>query len=155
MPDVAICRPLYRIVIECTMLSRPIGPAGDVLYVPFYFSGGNIQSGQSTNPVRGGGDFAAMHFDEKMIHEGRFLVQSENDAALFFYNGTSQGPDGTYDALLEGRMPATMTSALSVRCIAAAPQWRDLNRLHLPATGTVDIAAGILKMTVWNVTPAF
>lgn len=147
MPDIAICKPLYRVVIECTMLSKPIGLAGDVLYVPFYFSSGKIQFGQSTGVVCGDGDFAAIHFDEKMIHEGRFLVQSENGAALFFFNGTSQGADGTYDALVEGRLPGTLSSAFSVWCISADAQWRDLNWLHLPATGTVDIAAVNLEMT--------
>ncbi len=134
--------------LEIELLANPIGPAGDTLYLPFRIVHGAFTGFGEKKPVIGGNDFATMHADELLCHNGRFLVRDLAGDIVFTYEGTSDAPEGAYELILDGRMPASMQSTLIVRATSHNDQWRSHQRRPLIGLGNLDARRGLLEFTL-------
>jgi hypothetical protein len=142
------CTPICRIVLVLERFSVAIGPAGDVVYVPFRILGGTITGMGPDKPILGGTDFGAMYADEKFTHNGNFVVRDPAGDILIWYDGPSQGPEGTYDDVLDGNFVNKLTCRLAVRTVSVNAGWRSLNRRPLLGMGTFEGESGVLAFTV-------
>jgi hypothetical protein len=143
--------PLCRIVLTLEGLTAAIGPAGDVLQVPMRITGGYATVSEKRLRVLSGTDFAAMYADEQLVHNGNFVLADPAGDVVVWYDGPSQAAAGAYDDLLDGRLPATSPTRLSVRTISTGPGWATLNRRPLIGVGLFDGAAGTLAFTLLSI----
>jgi hypothetical protein len=127
-------------------LTAAIGPAGDMLYVPFRITGGTLSGTAFETPSINGTDFAVMYADGKLTHHGQFAVANPAGDIMFWYAGTSQAPEGAYDELLEGHLPGQIPCKLTVQTASTHPEWRSWNRRPLVAVGTFDGVANRLDV---------
>ncbi len=134
--------------LEIEWLAYAIGPAGDTLYLPFRIVRGSFTGLGGEKTVLGGSDFAAMHADEMLCHDGRFLVGDPAGDIVFTYEGTSDAPEGAYDRILDGRMPGSMRCTLVVRATSHNDQWRPHQRRPLIGLGHLDARRGLLDFTL-------
>jgi hypothetical protein len=141
-----LCEPICRITIAIEPLTTAIGPAGDVLYVPFRITGGTVSGLEPETASVMGTDFASMYADEKLTHQGQFVVAHGAGDIMFSYTGTSQAPEGAYDDLLDGKLPGKIPCKLVVQTASTRREWRSLNRRPLIAVGTFDGDAGRLDV---------
>ena len=126
----------------------PIGPAGDRVHVPLKIVGGGVYGVGGDKEIVGGDDFTIAYADEKLVHDGRFVVGDPAGDVLVRYSGTTAVPEGTYDDLLDGRLPAGGQSRLSVEFDSVAPAWRALVRRPFVGAGSFDGTAGRLEVTI-------
>jgi hypothetical protein len=141
-----LCEPICRITIAIEPLTTAVGPAGDVLYVPFRITGGTLSGLGSPAGAVTGTDFALMYADEKLTHHGQFVVAHAAGDIMFSYSGTSQAPVGAYDELLEGKLPGKIPCKLTVQTVSTHREWRSWNRRPLIAVGTFDGETGQLDV---------
>jgi hypothetical protein len=141
-----LCEPICRITIAVEPLTAAIGPAGDVLYVPLRITGGTISGLEPLTGSVTGTDFASMYADDKLTHQGQFVVAHGAGDVMFSYTGTSQAPEGAYDELLEGILPGKIPCKLVVQTASTHREWRSWNRRPLIAVGTFDGEAGQLDV---------
>jgi hypothetical protein len=87
-------------------------------------------------PILGGTDFDAMYADEKFAHSGNFIVSDHGGDVLIWYDGASQGPEGTYGDVLEGHFANKLSCWLAIRTVSVNAGWRALNRRPLLGMGT-------------------
>jgi hypothetical protein len=146
------CTPICKIVIMLEGVTAAIGPAGDALYVPMRITGGTVTGDGSTKRVICGTDFAVMYADEKLVHNGNFVIADPAGDILVWYDGPSQAAEGAYDELLDGHLPGKIPCRLSVRSVATGPEWRALNRRPLLGMGSFDGADGTLEFTILSIT---
>jgi hypothetical protein len=99
-----------------------------------------------------GTDFAVMGADEKLVHNGNFVIADPAGDVLMWYDGASEAREGAYDELLEGLLPRKIPCRLSLRSISTAPEWRMLNRRPLVGVGSFDGGAGTLDFVVLSIT---
>ena len=142
------CTPICKIAIALEGSIAPVGPAGDALYVPLRITGGNVLGENTGGRILCGMDIAVMYADEKLMHNGRFVVADPAGDVLVWYDGPSQGAEGAYDDLLDGRLPVNIPSRLHVRIISTAPGWRPFNRRPLLGVGSFNGLARTLDFTV-------
>ncbi len=152
MRDPYTCTPICKIVIALEGVTAAIGPAGDALYVPLRITGGNAVATGPEKRIISGTDFAVMYADEKLVHNGNFVIADPAGDILVWYDGPSQAAEGAYDDLLEGRLPSKSPCRLSVRTISTSPEWRTLNRRPMLGVGTFDGTTGTLEFTLLAVT---
>jgi len=145
------CTPICKIVITLEALTAAIGPAGDALYVPMRIVGGSATGSGPERRVICGTDFAVMYADEKLVHDGSFVIIDPAGDILVWYDGPSQASEGAYDDLLEGQLPGRCPCRVSVRTISTGPEWRTLNRRPLLGVGSFDGVAGTLEFTLLSV----
>lgn len=141
-----LCEPICRITIAIEPLTTAVGPAGDVLYVPFRITGGTLNGLTPEAGAVTGTDFARMYADEKLTHHGQFVVAHAAGDIMFSYAGMSQAPQGAYDELLDGKLPGKMPCKLTVQTASTHREWRSWNRRPLIAVGTFDGDAGLLDV---------
>jgi hypothetical protein len=134
--------------LEIEWPAYPIGPAGDTLYLLIRIVSGAFTGLDGEKIVLGGNDFAAMHADELLCHDGRFVVADPAGDIMFTYEGTSDAPEGAYDRILDGRMPGSMRSTLVVRATSHNGQWRPHQRRPLIGIGSIDARRGLLDFTL-------
>jgi Protein of unknown function (DUF3237) len=146
--DEAHCERLCRIALVLRPLVPAIGPAGDVLHVPFAIVGGTVDGDGIAGTVIVGVDFTTVFADEKVLHDGRFVIADPNGDVVVRYEGTSQAHEGAYDDLIDGTLPGALPCRLSVQSESTHPAWRSRNRTPLVGTGTFDAAAGRFAFTV-------
>ena len=139
-------------VIALEPLTSAIGPAGDRLYVPLRITGGRVCGVGSDKNILRGDDFAIMYADEKLMHDGRFVVEDPAGDLLVWYTGTTLAGDGAYDNMLDGQLPANAPCRVSVELISTALAWRTSVRRPLLGVGSFDGQAGRLEMTILSVT---
>ena len=89
-----------------------------------------------------------MHADERLCHNGRFLVGDPAGDIVFTYEGTSDAPEGAYERILDGRMPGSMRSARVVRAASHNGHWRQHQRRPLIGIGNLDARRGLLEFTL-------
>lgn len=145
------CMPVCRITIDFESAGPCIGPAGDVLYVPLRIIGGAVTGLGVDKRVLYGSDFASMYADEKLVHDGKFVIGDSAGNALIWYDGTSRGQEGAYDELLEGTLPGAMPSRLNLHAVSTNPQWKILNGSPLLGVGSFDGSAGKLEFTLLSI----
>jgi len=146
--DDFLCAPICRISIAIEPLTTTIGPAGDILYVPFWISGGVLSGLDPEASAITGTDFACMYADEKLVHQGQFVVAHPDGDIMFSYSGTSLAPQGAYDELLDGKFPEKMPCKLTVQTSSTHREWRCWNRQPLIAVGTFDGVARHLDIVL-------
>lgn len=146
------CTPICKIVLMLEGLTAAIGPAGDNVYVPMRVTGGTLAGTGPTRRVLCGTDFAVMYADEKLVHNGNFVVADPAGDILVWYDGPSNAADGAYDDLLDGRLPGKSPCRLSVRTVSTGPEWRTLNRRPLLGVGAFNGTTGTLEFTLLSVT---
>jgi hypothetical protein len=143
-----LCEPICRVAIAIEPLTTTIGPAGDMLYVPFRITGGTMSGlGPEATSITGT-DFAVMYADEKLTHHGQFVVAHADGDIMFSYAGTSQASEGAYDELLRGEFPGKIPCKLTVQTASTHREWRSRNREPLIGVGTFDVAAGQLDLVL-------
>ena len=142
------CAFLCGVRLETELLSYPVGPAGDTLYLPFRIVRGALTGLGAEKLVLGGNDFAAMHADEMLCHDGRFLVGDSAGDIVFTYEGVSDAPEGAYDHILDGRMPDGMRTTLVMSATSHNAQWRPHQRRPLIGVGNFDARRGRLDVTL-------
>jgi hypothetical protein len=144
------CTPICRVVLRLELLAAAIGPAGDILYVPFRIAGGRLTGlGPPAAAVAGGCDFAEMNADETLAHTGSVVLAAHaGDIVVLTYDGVTQFPEGSYDELLEGRLPSRGPSRLGVRTKSTNASWRSLNRMPLLGVGWFDGETTTLDVTL-------
>jgi hypothetical protein len=126
-----------------------IGPAGDVLFVPMRIAGGTV-----TGPERRiayGTDVVSIFADERLVHNGNFVVSDPAGDLIVWFDGTSQGLEGAYDGSIDGTLPGSLRSHFSVRAVSANALWRSLNDDTLFGVGSFDGANRWLAFTVFSV----
>ena len=143
-----ISAPICRFSIAIQPLTTPIGPAGDVLYVPFRISGGTLSRLTPAASAITGTDFAMMYADGKLTHHGQFVVAHPGGDIMVSYAGTSQASEAAYDELLEGQYPGRIPCKLTVQTASTHREWRSWNRQPLIAVGTFDGVAGQLEIVL-------
>jgi hypothetical protein len=141
-----LCQPICRITIAIEPLTTATGPAGDVLHVPFRITGGALSGMEAEAGSVTGTDFTLMYADEKLTHQGQFVVAHAAGDIMFSYTGTSQAPEGAYDELLDGKLPGKIPCKLTVQTASTHREWRSWNRRPLIAVGTFDGDAGWLDV---------
>jgi hypothetical protein len=146
------CTPVCRMVIALEPLTSPVGPAGDRLYVPLRITGGRVSGVGSDKKILSGVDFAIIYADEKLTHDGRFVVEDPAGDLLVWYTGTTLADEGAYDDVLDGQLPASAPCRLSIELISTALAWRTLVRRPLLGVGSFDGLTGRLEMTILSVT---
>jgi hypothetical protein len=92
-----------------------------------------------------------MYADEKLVHNGNFVITDPAGDIIVWYDGPSQAVEGAYDDLLDGRLPGTSPCRVSVRVVSTSPEWRVLYRRPLLGVGTFDGTAGTLEFTLLSV----
>jgi hypothetical protein len=146
------CTPLCRIVVSLQPLAATIGPAGDVLHVPFRIAGGVVLGIGNPKAVLAGTDFLSVYADEQIVHNGNLVIAAPEGDVLLWYDGPSRAQEGSYDAILEGRFAGKSPCRLSVRTVSMNPEWRSLNRRPILGVGTFDGVVGTLEFTLLTVT---
>jgi hypothetical protein len=139
---------LCRVSLILRPLVSVIGPAGDVLHLPFAIVGGIAEGTDVGGTIVAGVDFTAVYADEKILHDGRFVVSDPAGDVIVRYEGTSQAQEGAYDALLEGELPGPLPGRFSARAESTRPAWRRLNRVPLLGSGVFDATAATLTITL-------
>ncbi len=142
---------MCRILIALEGIIAAIGPTGDALYVPMRITGGKAVGPGPERRIIGGSDIAVMHGDETFVHDGNFVIADPAGDVLVFYNGPSAAAEGTYDDVLDGRLPGRSACRLSVRTVSTSPTWRALNRRPLLGVGFYDGSIGRLEFTILTV----
>lgn len=89
-----------------------------------------------------------MYADEKLTHNGQFVVVHSAGDIMFSYAGTSQAPEGAYDELVDGQIPGQMPCRLTVLTASTNRAWRSRNRQPLVAVGTFDGVARQFDLTL-------
>jgi hypothetical protein len=145
------CTPICKIAIALEGVTAAIGPAGDAVYVPMRITGGSVTGAGAAKRIICGTDFAVMYADEKLVHNGNFVIADPAGDILVWYDGPSQAAEGAYDNLLDGQLPGKSPCRLSVRSVATGPQWRTLNRKPLLGVGSFDGTTGTLDFTLISV----
>jgi hypothetical protein len=148
--DDFLCAPICRISIAIEPLTTTIGPAGDILYLPFWISGGVLSGLDPEASAITGTDFACMYADEKLVHQGQFVVAHPDGDIMFSYAGTSQALQGAYDELLDGKLPQRIPCKLTVQTSSTHREWRLWNRQPLIAVGTFDGVARQLDIVSYR-----
>jgi hypothetical protein len=146
------CTPICHVTVNVEGLTAAIGPAGDNVYVPMHITGGSVSGAGAEKRVICGTDFALMSADEKLVHNGNFVVADPAGDILFWYDGVSRASEGAYDEVLDGKLPGNIPSRLSVRSISSGPEWKSLNGVPLLGIGSFDGTLGTLEFTVLFVT---
>jgi hypothetical protein len=146
------CTPVCHILIVLEASTSAIGPAGDVLYLPLRITGGTLTGMGPEKRIICGTDFAEMYADEKLVHNGNLVVADPAGDILIWYDGTSQAREGAYDDLLEGKLPESATTRLSIRTISTNPAWRALNKKPLLGIGSFSATATTLELTLLSLT---
>jgi hypothetical protein len=146
--DPHTCTPICRVVIEIESLARPIGPAGDAIYMPLGVAGGRVEGIGSDKQIVGGADIAVAHADEKIAHQGMCVVADPAGNIIIWFEGTSQAEEGAYDDLLDGVYPPRIRSRLAVRIASTNPEWRSFDRRPLIGAGSFDANAGVLEFVI-------
>lgn len=146
--DDFLCEPICRISLAIEPLTDAIGPAGDMLHVPFLITGGMLGGMDPQLGSITGTDFAVMYADEKLTHHGQFVVAHPAGDIMFSYTGTSEAPEGAYDEVLEGQLPGKMPCKLTVQTASTNRDWQSNNRRPLIAVGTFDGVAGRLELVL-------
>jgi hypothetical protein len=146
------CTPICHVVVYVEGLTAAIGPAGDSVYVPLRINGGSLTGCGADKEVLCGTDFALMYADERLVHNGNFVVADPGGDILMWYDGSSQAAEGAYDEILDGRLPGKIASCLSIRSMSAAPEWKRFNRRPLLGVGSFDGRAGTLEFTLLSIT---
>ena len=142
------CKPICRIVATLLWPAGVIGPAGDELQVPLQITGGRVAGLGADKQILFGVDFATMRSDEKLLHNGSCVIADPHGNILVSYDGTSQGEEGAYDDVLEGRCALRIPSRLSVRMTSTNPDWRWLDQWPLLGIGWFDGGAGTFDFTL-------
>jgi hypothetical protein len=145
------CVPICHVVLTLEALTAAIGPAGDNVYVPMRITGGTVTGVGPKKSIICGTDFALMFADEKLVHDGNFVIADPAGDVLIWYDGASQAAEGAYDDLLDGQLPGKIPCRLGVRSISTGPEWRSLNRRPLAGVGWFDGAAGTLEFTLISI----
>jgi hypothetical protein len=145
------CTPICQVILNVEGVTAAIGPAGDNVYVPMRIVGGSVRGSGSPKEVICGTDFAVMFADEKLVHDGNFVVADPAGDILVWYDGSSQATEGAYDEILDGRLPGKIPTRLSVRSMSTGPDWKLLNRRPLLGVGSFDGRDGTLEFTVLSV----
>jgi hypothetical protein len=146
--DPYACTPMCRLLIRVEALARPIGPAGDVIYLPLRIAGGSVEGIGLEKRIVGGSDMAMMRPDEKLVHRGSCVVADPAGNIIFRYDGTSQAEEGAYDDLLDGVLPPKIRSRLSVRVTSTNPDWRTFDERPLIGAGFFDATGGVHDVLV-------
>jgi len=129
---------MCRVAITFEAATLPIGPAGDVLFLPMRVTGGTVTGLGPARAVVYGTDFASVFADEKFVHNGNLVVSDPAGNVLLWFDGTSQAEEGAYDGVIEGTLPGPLPSRLSVRVVSTNPLWKSLNKLPLLGVGSFD-----------------
>jgi hypothetical protein len=148
--DPFTCTPVCRVQLRVEELSRPIGPAGDALYVPLRITGGRVIGLGIEKHIVGGADIAVMNADESLVHRGTFVVADSQGNTILWYGGASQAQEGAYDELIDGTFPPKIRSWLCVRVASTDPEWRSLNRKSLLGIGSFDGNAGLMEFMIFS-----
>jgi len=146
------CTPICHVLVRVEGLTAAIGSVGDNVYVPMRINGGSVTGCGAARDVICGTDFALMYADEKLVHNGNFVVADPAGDILVWYDGSSQAAEGAYDDILDGRLPGKIPSRLSVRSISTGPEWKRFNRRPLLGVGSFDGIAGTLEFTLLSIT---
>jgi len=146
--DPYTCTPVCRVHIEIEAFARPIGPAGDAVYVPLHVTGGRVIGLGPEKYIIGGADIAVMNADESLVHRGTCVVADPQGNTILWYDGASQAEEGAYDDLIDGILPPKMRSRLCVRIASTNPEWRSFNRRPLLGAGSFDAIAGKLEFVI-------
>jgi hypothetical protein len=146
--DPILCTPVCRVQLLIEEFARPIGPAGDAVYVPLRITGGRVTGLGTDKRVLGGADVAVMNADESLIHQGSCVLADPQGNTVLWYDGASQADEGAYDDLLDGTLPRKIRSRLCVRIASTNPEWRSFNRRPLLAVGWFDGSAGVLEFVI-------
>jgi len=150
--DTYSCTPICHVVVTLEGIAAAIGPAGDNVYVPMRITGGIVTGVGLAKTVAFGTDFAVMYADEKLVHNGNFIVSDPAGDILIWYDGPSQAREGAYDELLDGQLPPKIPCRFRLRSISTGPEWKLLNRQPLLGVGSFDGTAGTLEFVVLSVT---
>lgn len=146
--DPFTCTPVCRVRLRVEELARPIGPAGDAIFVPLRITGGRVVGLGSEKFVVGGADIAVMNADESFVHDGTCVVADPGGNMILWYDGASQAEEGAYDDLIDGTLPPKIRSRLCIRIASTNPEWRSFNRRPLIGVGSFDGNAGVLDFII-------
>lgn len=146
--DDFLCEPICRISLAIQPLTSAIGPAGDMLHIPFLITGGTLGEMDPRSGSITGTDFAVMYADEKLTHHGQFVVAHPAGDIMFSYTGTSEAREGSYDEVIEGQLPGTMSCKLTVQTASTNRDWQSYNRRPLIAVGTFDGLSGRVDLVL-------
>ena len=146
--DPFTCTPVCRVQIKIEALARPIGPAGDAVYVPLNITGGRVIGLGSEKYIIGGADIGVMNADESLVHRGNCVVADPQGNTILWYDGASQAEEGAYDDLIDGILPPRIRSRLCIRIASTNPEWRSFNRRPLLGVGSFDALAGRLEFVI-------
>jgi hypothetical protein len=146
------CTPVCKVVVALEGMVAAIGPAGDALYVPMRITGGSVVGVGPEGRIVGGSDIAVMYGDEMFVHNGTFIIADPAGDIVVWYDGPSAAAEGSYDDVLDGRLPGRSACRLNVRTISTGPKWRSLNRRPLLGVGFYDGSSGTLEFTILTVT---
>jgi hypothetical protein len=142
------CTPICRVTLRLEELARPIGPAGDAVFVPLRIVGGRVSGLGGEKHIVGGADIAVMSADEKLVHNGACVVADPSGNTILWYDGASTAQEGAYDDLTDGVFPPKIPSRLCVRIASTNPEWRSFNRKPLLGAGSFDGSAGMLEFVI-------
>ena len=145
------CTPVCRIIAALLWPASVIGPAGDALLLPLQIVGGRVSGVGAEKRITYGADFATMRADEKLLHKGACVFADPRGDVLVSFDGMSQGEEGAYDDILEGRFTSRIPSRLAVRVTSTNPEWRRLNEWPLFGVGWFDAGAGTLDVTLISI----
>jgi hypothetical protein len=146
--DPFTCTPICRVTLRLEELARPIGPAGDAVFVPLRIAGGRVRGLGAEKNIVGGADIAVMNADEKLVHNGTCVVADPLGNIIVWYGGASTAQEGAYDDLIDGIFPPKIPSRLCVRIASTNPEWRSFNRKPLLGAGSFDRSAGRLEFVI-------
>jgi hypothetical protein len=146
--DPFTCTPVCRVLLRIEELARPVGPAGDAIYVPLRITGGRVIGVGAEKDIVGGADIAVMNADESLVHNGTCVVSDPLGNTILWYDGASQAEEGAYDDLVDGTPPPKVRSRLCIRIASTNPEWRSFNRRPLLGVGFFDWSAGNLEFVI-------
>jgi hypothetical protein len=150
--DPFTCTPVCRVHLQIEELARPIGPAGDAIYVPLRITGGRVIGFGAEKHIVGGADIAIMNADESLVHNGACVVADPRGNTILWYDGASQAEEGAYDDLIDGRLPPKIRARLCIRIASTNPEWRSFNRRPLLGVGFFDGSSGNLEFVILSLT---